>query len=135
MNVVDISIDHHVLGQLAQEKLSTIATPLGNTIIEIQGELDIPSLQQLPKDNYLQDSRFSLDSQDNPIVKVGILNIDQDSKQVTMYVGTTQRLLGKIEKLDPPLGLLHFVSETKEYQLKDVFTHKIVFRNRPLPIM
>ncbi|CCD24642.1 Ctf8p NDAI_0D03280 [Naumovozyma dairenensis CBS 421] len=109
----------------------TIPTPLGHTMLEIQGDLEMP--KTVPTD--APDSRYSkYNDGEIDIVRFGLLNLDQEKKLATLFIGTKQRLLGKIVKLDTPLGLLKFDNSSKKVQLVDVINYKIIFSDRPLPI-
>lgn len=113
---------------------TAITTSLGNTLLEIQGDLEIPS--QPPENNEDEngDKRFAVYKNEN-IVRFGLLTIGADNRSATLYVGKKQRLLGNIVKLDPPLGLLKFENNTGAIEMQDIFNYKIIFSNRPLPIM
>lgn len=103
----------------------TIMTPLGRTIVEIQGDLEISTNMEVLQD---QEIRF------------GLLDIEENIKdpvlsRVTLYVGQKQRILGKIVSLETPLGLLKFDKINNSVILEDVIRYKILFQDRPLPIM
>ncbi|KAK5778310.1 Ctf8p PWA37_000443 [Arxiozyma heterogenica] len=103
----------------------TIMTPLGRTIVEIQGDLEISTNMEVLQD---QEIRF------------GLLDIEENIKdpvlsRVTLYVGQKQRILGKIVSLETPLGLLKFDKINNNVILEDVIQYKILFQDRPLPIM
>ncbi|CEP60968.1 Ctf8p LALA0_S02e03774g [Lachancea lanzarotensis] len=108
----------------------TVTTPLGNTLLEIQGDLEFPLV---PPANDA-DNKFSIYNNED-IVRFGLLQVDSDSKKATMLVGEKQRLLGSVVKLDSPLGLLKFDHLTGSVDLQDVIRYKIIFKDRPLPIM
>ncbi|SCV01652.1 LAME_0G17612g1_1 [Lachancea meyersii CBS 8951] len=107
-----------------------VTTPLGNTLLEIQGELEFPTV---PPVNDV-DNKFSIYNNKN-IVRFGLLQVEPGSKKATMLVGEKQRLLGSVVKLDSPLGLLKFDHSTGTVDLQDVIRYKIIFKDRPLPIM
>lgn len=109
---------------------TTIATPLGNTLLEIQGDLQFPS--EPPSND--EDERFSEYEEEN-VVRFGVLSFDSEYKKATLYVGEKQRLLGSVVKLETPLGLLKFDHETNRVELEDVINYKVIFKERPLPIM
>ncbi|QLG73068.1 hypothetical protein HG535_0E01520 [Zygotorulaspora mrakii] len=111
----------------SKEKCASVMTPMGNMMLEIQGDLDIPSV---PGD----DDRFSR-YDDIDIVRLGLLHINTDVKTATLFVGKKQRLLGKIVELENPLGLLKFDHENGTVEMQDLFRYKILFSNRPLPVM
>ncbi|SCU92423.1 LAFA_0F10352g1_1 [Lachancea sp. 'fantastica'] len=108
----------------------TVTTALGNTLLEIQGELEFP---RAPPYNDAE-NKFSIYNNDD-IVRFGLLQVDPDLKKATMFVGEKQRLLGSVVKLDSPLGLLKFDHLTGSIDLQDVIRYKIIFKDRPLPIM
>lgn len=101
-----------------------IMTPLGRTIIEIQGDLELPT----DEDDKDAEVRFGLlDIEEN--------HNDPIMSRVTLYVGKKQRLLGKVVSLEVPLGLLNFTKNDNKVTLEDVIRYKILFQDRPLPIM
>ena len=103
----------------------TIMTALGRTIIEIQGDLELSTNMEVSQD---QDVRF------------GLLDIEENIEdpalsKVTLYVGQKQRILGKVVPLETPLGLLKFDKINNKVILEDIIRYKILFQDRPLPIM
>lgn len=112
----------------SDQKQVGVTTPMGNMMLEIQGDLEIPSTAQE------DDDRFSK-SEGSDIVKFGLLHINPENKMATLFIGKKQRLLGSVVKLDTPLGLLKFNHDSKTVEMQDVFSYKIIFKNRPLPIM
>ena len=113
-----------------------ITTSLGNMILEIQGELILPV--EKPEVGFIDDeSKYSkLLSAEQWAVKFGRLELN--GKKATLFIGTSQRLLGDVKTLDPPLALLKFPSEPETdepVEVVDVIKHKIIFTGRPLPIM
>lgn len=112
---------------LSEEKQTNVVTPMGNMMLEIQGDLEIPSTSY-------EDERFST-YKGSDIVKFGLLNVDLESRSATLFIGKKQRLLGSLVKLETPLGLLKFDHETGTVEMQDIFYYKVIFKNRPLPIM
>jgi len=111
------------------------STTLGNVLVEIQGELILPSTkpQGLTPE---EESKYVLIDEVNHAVKIGRLELIGD--KATMFIGTSQRLLGDVKKLNPPLGLLKFPESSEndeKIKMVDVIKHKIIFTGRPLPIM
>lgn len=113
-----------------------IETKDGLIILEIQGELNLPSARS-DNDLYVQDGCHDA-------IRFGILELQ--GKEAVLYVGKSQRLLGKVVTLDPPLGLLKFPKQdpsledesddnSQKVVLTDIIEKKIVFSHRPLPIM
>lgn len=130
---------------------SIVSTPTGLTLIEIQGDLSVPLEKPhglSEKEETLFEKReippvFSDGTETGPVdvVRFGRLEIDDTMTKATLFVSSTQRLIGTIEKIDPPLGVLKVVhphgddaSET-HCEVVDVVRRKAVFRHRPLPIM
>lgn len=111
----------------SNEHQATIITPLGNMMLEIQGDLEIPLAAH-------DDERFKK-HHGADIVRFGLLSINEEKKTATLFVGKKQRLLGSLVKLDTPLGLLKFDRESGAVEMQDIFNYKIIFKNRPLPIM
>lgn len=139
----------HQVSPSLQEKLhqKIVATPLGLTLVEIQGELSLPKTkpnhlnereQELFRKNTVPQLLKSIHSLHGDVdtVKFGHLELDTSLNKATLFISTTQRLLGKIEKIDPPLGVLKIQHgpETSS-QIIDVINSKVIFKQRPLPIM
>ncbi|QWW25899.1 hypothetical protein CA7LBN_004803 [Candidozyma auris] len=100
-----------------------VSSSQGLLLLDIQGELS------LPEEEY-------------PAVKFGHLEFDEINKsRVTLIIGKSQRLLGKIEDLPKPMGVLRVpVSKqdeqnTESVEILDVIYKKLLFDMRPLPIM
>lgn len=64
-------------------------------------------------------------------IKFGKLELE--GKKATLFIGTTQRLIGDLKPVNPPLGLLKL--ENGEAKIVDVIKWKAVFVGRPLPVM
>ncbi|GMM46720.1 Ctf8 protein [Pichia kluyveri] len=165
MPVLDIDVSPAVRSlstTLSSSSSSLLTTPRGLLLVEIQGDLSLPTvsnesplfgetsipnvLEKLHVDANGVDSS-TIDNNNNnyittsndttnttlEIVKIGKLEIDSNSNKATLYISTSQRLLGTIETLDPPLALLKTTDSAAE--LSDVITQRIIFKQRPLPIM
>lgn len=81
-------------------------------------------------------------------VKFGNLVFDpHDDKKVTLFIGKSQRLLGNIVKLQTPLAILRIptnrngdddddmVDDKEDIKIVDIVKAKLIFKQRPLPIM
>ncbi|CCF56981.1 hypothetical protein KAFR_0B06840 [Kazachstania africana CBS 2517] len=111
-----------------ENRQTSIITPLGNTLLEIQGDLELPHVVNDTDDRF---DRYK----DNDTVRFGLLSIDDEKKTATLFIGKKQRLLGNIVALDPPLGILQFHHEEQKVEMVDIIEYKIYFKDRPLPIM
>lgn len=119
-----------------------VSTPFGLSILEIQGELNLPSA---PPTNpagvdpeYL--GNFAKVDDIYDAVKFGRMEFDESNpSRVVLYIGKSQRLLGSVETLREPLGVLKVstVANKDDNSMKfmDVIHKKIIFKQRPLPIM
>lgn len=111
---------------------NVISTEFGLAIIEIQGELNIPeiALDDNGSNNLKIDDLYTA-------VQFGKLTVDPaDETKVTLFIGTSQRMLGRMVKIDPPLGVLRLAADNRdEMKMIDVIKKKIIFKDRPLPIM
>lgn len=138
---------------------TVVATPLGLALVEIQGELSIP--KETPAGLSVSEqelfTRVPLpklyrtageESEDVEVVRFGRLELDESLQRATLFISTTQRLVGTVEKIDPPLGVLKVVhadtvaeraqtegTSGKVCEMIDVVGTKIIFKHRPLPIM
>lgn len=117
-----------------------VSTPFGLSILEIQGELNIP--RQAPPADIEVDSEyrasFAKVDEIYDAVRFGRMLFDaNDPNKVVLYVGKSQRLLGAVETLREPLGVLRVSrnAEEKEIKIVDVIKKKILFKHRPLPVM
>ncbi|CAH02118.1 Ctf8p [Kluyveromyces lactis] len=133
MPSVDISVNQ-LIDIFAEDRDTppTVSTSLGHVMIEIQGDLQHPQKSIDPALDV--DSRF-IEHEGNGLVRFGILSYDLETKHVTLFIGNKQRLMGSIVKIEPPLGLLKFDKADGTVSLRDVLKYKIIFKNRPLPIM
>ncbi|KAG7663560.1 uncharacterized protein J8A68_002946 [[Candida] subhashii] len=127
-----------------------ISSPLGLVIIEIQGELNLPTT--VPTNNteetqeYISENFITVD-RIYDAVKFGKIEFDtRDEKKVTLFIGKSQRLIGSIVNLDKPLGVLRVpikreddmeegLEEEDGIKLVDVVRKRMIFKQRPLPIM
>lgn len=120
-----------------------ISTPYGLLMLEIQGELNLPSEVPPETDQTGQRANFATVDELYHAVKFGKLDFDEkDPSKVTLFIGKSQRLLGTIVNLDTPLGVLRIPArpegnnETGEdIKMVDIVKKKIIFKQRPLPIM
>lgn len=112
-----------------------IATPDGVALLEIQGTLNLPT--KITTDHEM----ITIDDV-HKLVKIGNLEIDGD--RLTLFIGTSQRLLGVVEKIDPPFGLLKFPKldgeenggeSNQKVEMVNIIDKRVVFKHRPLPIM
>lgn len=117
-----------------------VLTPFGLSIIEIQGELNLPVAAPTDPEGMDPDyvSSFARVDDLHDAIRFGRMDFDEkDASKVVLYIGKSQRLLGTVETLREPLGVLRVPKETsgETMQLVDVIEKKIIFRQRPLPIM
>jgi chromosome transmission fidelity protein 8 len=119
---------------------NVISSPFGLVMVEIQGELNLPT--HIPRE--LNENYIKLDDI-NYAIKLGNLEIDEvDHTKITLYTGNFQRLLGTLEKLKTPLGVLKIPIDhsptdenqtSKTIEMIDIVDKKLIFKERPLPIM
>ena len=157
---IDYSVAHNILNEKTPndgeliENDNIISTPYGLSILEIQGELNLP--QSFPQENenhkseYLEN--FARVNDIYEAVKFGRLEFDpRNQSNVTLYIGKSQRLLGSMVNLETPLAVLRIktgtsnnegtendsLEENKDESIKivDIVRKKIIFKQRPLPIM
>lgn len=154
---IDYSMAHATLNETSTncdesiENDNIISTPYGLSILEIQGELNLP--QSFPQENekhkpeYLEN--FVRVNDIYEAVRFGRLEFDpKNQTNVTLYIGKSQRLVGSMVDLDIPLGVLRIHtdkhgdmeadSDTKNdasVKIVDIIKKRIIFKHRPLPIM
>lgn len=125
-----------------------VLTPYGLSIIEIQGELNLPA--SAPSADTSADidpeymANFAKVDSVYDAIKFGRMVFDEkDQKKVVLFIGKLQRLLGVVESLREPLGVLKVPQRSLEdedtteggIEMIDIIDKKIIFRQRPLPIM
>ncbi|KAL6928862.1 hypothetical protein ACO0SA_002192 [Hanseniaspora valbyensis] len=133
---------------------------LGDILIEIQGDLEIekPNEPDVTKEFKFGELDFTLhiNEEQLELVKkelnvekedIDLQKLDQlsnelkeaicksnDKKECTIYIGTKQRLIGKLLKLPEPLAVLE-MKEREKITINKVIKYKFKFVDRPLPIM
>ncbi|ABN67722.2 predicted protein [Scheffersomyces stipitis CBS 6054] len=129
-----------------------ISTPFGLSLIEIQGELNLP--HEAPINVQKNDTNaeyirnFVTVDEIKHAVNFGQLQLDEkDPSKVTLFIGKSQRLLGSIVELDLPLGVMKIPlnqdtspengneKQKEDIQIVDIVRKKMIFKQRPLPIM
>lgn len=117
-----------------------VSSSQGLLLLDIQGELSLPE-EEYPVATPTGCEYISVDKI-YKAVKFGHLEFDEINKlRVTLIIGKSQRLLGKIEDLPKPMGVLRVpVSKqdeqnTESVEILDVIYKKLLFDMRPLPIM
>ncbi|KAG7884710.1 hypothetical protein KL938_001837 [Ogataea parapolymorpha] len=124
---------------------SIVCTKWGSMLLEIQGELNLPpnkpeGLNEQEEKLFTKFVYPDLVADNERLVrdavKFGRLEIEKDMKRATLYISTSQRLVGTVETIDPPLGLLKTdIDESGKCEFVDVIRKKVVFKLRPLPII
>ncbi|KAL6936913.1 hypothetical protein ACO0OL_001464 [Hanseniaspora opuntiae] len=147
---VDISQDHDIVHYPL----------LGDIIIEIQGDLEIDKPTEIDRRKAYKFGQldFNLSLNDNQIsqiceeLQITKEEIDVDKmaqlsqplkddicngnnkKEVVLFIGTKQRLIGKLLKLPSPLAIMKF-DQDKNVKIEKIIKYKFQFVDRPLPIM
>ena len=111
-------------------------TPLGLTVIEIQGTLNIPTPDVNSDSGRQQIGRLEFPMLGN---EGAAAPGDSWMKTVHLYIGERQRLVGEVRKLDKPLGVLRKregrsedrLEKGEELEIADVVYWKIWFGSRP----
>lgn len=141
---IDYSEASHALSlsQDASGSPYVISTPFGLSILEIQGKLILPpSAPQTEQDLGPEHAKtFVKVDEVRDAVKFGKLSFDEkDPSKVVLFVGTSQRLNGTVETLREPLAILrikgHKDKSTEDAKIIDIIYKKVLFKQRPLPIM
>lgn len=114
-----------------------VSTPFGLLVLEIQGELNLPP--KAPEDGvdpvYL--ANFATVDKIYHAVRFGRMEFDaKDPSKVVLFIGNSQRLLGAVETLREPLGILRVsTNDEKSMKFMDIIHKRVIFKQRPLPIM
>jgi hypothetical protein len=121
-----------------------LQTPSGLAILEIQGTIHVPILQEMedePNGEIAQKEEatsigklvFPYYSPNNPAEDTAWM------KRVYMYIGKHQRMTGEVKKLPKALAILkrkefeqHDARE--ELEIVDIAKYKIIFSQRPEPV-
>ncbi|RCK57645.1 Chromosome transmission fidelity protein 8 [Candida viswanathii] len=144
---IDCSLTPDILSSPSD---NLIFTPYGLTLLEIQGELNLPLEHPTGEPQSAEDaeylSNFITVKDVYHAVKFGNLVFDaHDDKKVTLFIGKSQRLLGNVVKLQTPLAVMRIPTNRDEddmddeddqkVKLVDIVKAKLIFKQRPLPIM
>lgn len=107
-----------------------VVTPLGITLLEIQGDL------QMPKEPPTEDigQKFNKDK-GYDILRFGLLSLNIEEQKAILFIGEKQKLLGALIKLETPLGVLKFNKNLQTVELQDIIRYKVIFKDRPLPVI
>lgn len=120
-----------------------ITTPFGLALIDIQGELNIPDRINGKADSIPGGSctHITIDEIYHA-VRVGKLQINENNpREAILFVGQSQKLVGTVDDLKPPLAVMRIPNREPDTQasepvkIVDVLRKKVVFKNRPLPVM
>lgn len=138
---IDYSEAHRVLnGQVHESPEGCfVSTPFGLSLLEIQGELNLPT--HAPTDTQNPDpeykANFATVDEIYEAVRFGNIQFDEkDPAKVVLIIGKSQRLMGSVVTLPKPLGVLRVPSgEEAPMKIIDVIYKKLLFKQRPLPIM
>lgn len=113
-----------------------VSSSVGLLLLDIQGELNLPMEHDLERDKH----EVALVDKIHNAIKFGKLVFEKDGlRRVTLFIGESQRLLGKIDDLPKPVGVLRVqnmdTESSNKINLIDVVYKKVTFDQRPLPIM
>ena len=116
-----------------------LQTPSGLAILEIQGTIHVPALQDAHDETNGEIAQnevsigklvFPYYSPDNPAEDTAWM------KRVYMYIGKHQRMTGEVKKLPKAFAILKRKEseQQEELEIVDIVKHKIVFSQRPEPV-
>lgn len=122
----------------ASEELTScvVSSSEGLLLLDIQGELNLPMEHDLESGKH----DVALVDKIHHAIKFGKILFENDGlRRVTLFIGESQRLLGKIDDLPKPVGVLRVpntdTESSNKIKLIDVVYKKVTFDQRPLPIM
>ncbi|EAW10510.1 Ctf8 family protein [Aspergillus clavatus NRRL 1] len=141
---------HNPLPQLLQ-------TPSGLAILELQGTINIPSLDDQGADLHpgdAEDGSTAVITFETPIGKLIFPDYSPQApddtkwmKRVYLYVGRYQRMTGEVKKLVQPLALVQkqkkeasargdevATDENEELEVVEIIKYKLLFKSRPEPV-
>lgn len=116
-----------------------VSSSVGLFLLDIQGELSLP-FEPSSDSSMVNSTKVTVD-EIYKAIKFGKLILDRDNLlRATLFIGKSQRLLGKIENLPKPVGVLVVPSNSEmnlsqPVKLIDIVYKKLIFDERPLPIM
>ncbi|KAL8849184.1 MAG: hypothetical protein Q9221_005810 [Calogaya cf. arnoldii] len=133
-----------------------LQTPSGLAILELQGTINIPSINNPSiKNNITTDDEDCDHPNPATTTKVGRLvfpdyNPDDPTgstawmKRVHLYIGRHQRLTGEVKKLATPLGVMRRkpiddddartdTTDVEELEITEIIYYKVLFSTRPEP--
>jgi hypothetical protein len=136
---------HNPLPQILQ-------TPSGLAILELQGTINLPSLDDqgaVPRPADAKDPDAAITAFETPIGKLMFPDYSPQTtspddtkwmKRVYLYVGRYQRMTGEVKKLAQPLALVQKRKkhrengEGEELEIVEIIKYKLLFKNRPEPV-
>lgn len=140
-SIIGDADDQQSSQQMADDRI--ITTPFGLALLDIQGELIIPDHINEEPDSIPggTGAHITIDEIYHA-VRVGKLYINESNhREATLLVGKSQKLIGTVDDLKPPLAVMRIPNRDQEAQasepvkIMDVLRKKVVFKNRPLPVM
>jgi chromosome transmission fidelity protein 8 len=138
-----------------------LQTPSGLAILELQGTINLPSLDDqgaVPHRTDAEDRDPTITAFETPIGKLMFPDYSPQTtspddtkwmKRVYLYVGRYQRMTGEVKKLAQPLALVQkrkkhshsdgngeriAESEGEELEIVEIIKYKLLFKNRPEPV-
>ncbi|KAF7160391.1 hypothetical protein CNMCM5623_005946 [Aspergillus felis] len=134
-----------------------LQTPSGLAILELQGTINLPSLDDqgaVPRPVDAKDPDAAITAFETPIGKLMFPDYSPQTtspddtkwmKRVYLYVGRYQRMTGEVKKLAQPLALVQkrkrhpeddraAESEGEELEIMEIIKYKLLFKNRPEPV-
>lgn len=119
-------------------------TPVGLAVIEIQGTIHAPNVDELePNDESRSSIRTTHVGQLEFPLHDGSSGEGPWMKRVYLYIGKHQRLVGEVRRLPKPLVVLSkndegtqagFGSAAGQLSIDAIVKHKILFASRPEPV-
>lgn len=127
-----------------------LQTPAGLAILELQGTINFPSPETDDSEEQQQQNggRAGQDGQPPTTVEtpLGKLMFPEYSpqngkddtswmKQVYLYVGKYQRMVGQVKKMAKPIAIVQRrQGEADELEVVDIVKYKLIFGSRPEPV-
>ncbi|KAJ5102597.1 hypothetical protein N7532_003126 [Penicillium argentinense] len=123
-----------------------LQTPSGLAIVELQGTINLPSIEAEEEyyEKYGSPSSKHGASFETPVGKLMFpdyspLNPDDTKwmKRAYLYVGRYQRMTGEVKKLPRPIAVLQkraSAAHSEELEVVEIVRYKVFFKNRPEPV-
>ncbi|KAI4138425.1 MAG: hypothetical protein L6R39_006795 [Caloplaca ligustica] len=118
-----------------------LQTPTGLAILEVQGTINIPAVDEEAADGADPSSAMAVGRVVFPDYRADDPTGDTFwMKRVHLYVGRHQRLTGEVKQLSSPFAVIRrkssgpSIERTEELEVAEIIYYKVLFSSRPEPV-